>query len=803
MKKAYSLSLTLLLFLILHTMSAFAACYDPRDVIKKAKDPKSHIPIIAMHRGLWGDGNRLPENSMGAFIAADKMCMEGIETDVRLTKDNVPIMMHDDTYGRTTDVYKLKIEEDAKIKELKEKEAALAKQIAEEQDQAKKKFEKQAHEELRKKRSAAEDEQRYLTEAEDVGYNPKIHELNWQNNGVDWVKKLNLLITPNDKPVPHNVTGYHILRVKDFYDEYLANKMSVVVFLEVKKKEAMPIVLKQLFSDQRDYNQNFGGKQMYATELTVIKFNATMYPTPQQYKDELNKAREAAGAGTNIPNPIAFPAFNGNNLGTYIDDNGTPIKDDYEGSIKKWIDDKEIRIGIELNLKVKDGILQEFYNKAIATNKVVVGTFNAIPDYMRVNPTADKDRVVTDLISKKDVKLGDAFYRGENGGCCQGLQAMLGTKWKNSSGKEIQDSDDKRWDPAFIVGDGGDKPAFRIVTTDDYNLMKKAFDSKKKNNAVEAFKTSPLVTPLVFHRDKGADTFVYNYNLAGTASADIKLPDTKISSSPATITFERRTYVFFIDKGKVKYYESSPDTRVSDADNKITWGTSTVDAASGTKNHVFNTGCNGGTYSPAVVVHDGRLWVFYKSDSSDEIKSCFKDGEIDRGQWYEGKLVPNVETTSVPAVTVFDGKLYLFYRKNASNSKKDGNIYSKTYADGKWSPSEFVAWPAFTAPSVTTLNGKLYLFYQNSSLKLVYKTFNGAKWEDAKNVQSDATNSASETTLHSYYPAAFASQKKVWIYYDSEAHSHTLSINGFNPDNASWDGESNIGSELYSAPSVF
>lgn len=55
-------------------------------------------PIIA-HRGAR---NRAPENTMAAFVAAHADGATWIETDVKLTSDGVPILMHDETLDRTT-----------------------------------------------------------------------------------------------------------------------------------------------------------------------------------------------------------------------------------------------------------------------------------------------------------------------------------------------------------------------------------------------------------------------------------------------------------------------------------------------------------------------------------------------------------------------------------------------------------------------------------------------------------------------------------------------------------------------------
>lgn len=55
--------------------------------------------LISAHRGFW---QYAAENSLRAFYAAVTAGIEVIEIDVRVTGDNVPIMMHDDDIARTT-----------------------------------------------------------------------------------------------------------------------------------------------------------------------------------------------------------------------------------------------------------------------------------------------------------------------------------------------------------------------------------------------------------------------------------------------------------------------------------------------------------------------------------------------------------------------------------------------------------------------------------------------------------------------------------------------------------------------------
>ncbi|HEX5888159.1 MAG TPA: glycerophosphodiester phosphodiesterase [Pyrinomonadaceae bacterium] len=55
-------------------------------------------PLIIGHRGASAVA---PENSMAAFVAAIEAGADGIEFDVRLSADGVPVIIHDDTLQRT------------------------------------------------------------------------------------------------------------------------------------------------------------------------------------------------------------------------------------------------------------------------------------------------------------------------------------------------------------------------------------------------------------------------------------------------------------------------------------------------------------------------------------------------------------------------------------------------------------------------------------------------------------------------------------------------------------------------------
>jgi glycerophosphoryl diester phosphodiesterase len=58
----------------------------------------SHLPLIIGHRGASAVA---PENTMAAFRKAIEVGADGIEFDVRLSRDGVPFVIHDETLQRT------------------------------------------------------------------------------------------------------------------------------------------------------------------------------------------------------------------------------------------------------------------------------------------------------------------------------------------------------------------------------------------------------------------------------------------------------------------------------------------------------------------------------------------------------------------------------------------------------------------------------------------------------------------------------------------------------------------------------
>lgn len=58
------------------------------------------MTLILAHRGY---SSKFPENTLLSFLEAEAVGADGLELDVQLTKDGVPVVIHDEKVDRTTD----------------------------------------------------------------------------------------------------------------------------------------------------------------------------------------------------------------------------------------------------------------------------------------------------------------------------------------------------------------------------------------------------------------------------------------------------------------------------------------------------------------------------------------------------------------------------------------------------------------------------------------------------------------------------------------------------------------------------
>jgi len=95
--KAYFIGMHVLLFIFLFS-TLYAYFPSIRVKVKEIIDPADKVYTIA-HRGASGYA---PENTIPAFELAIEMKADFIELDIHLTKDHIPVVIHDETVNRTT-----------------------------------------------------------------------------------------------------------------------------------------------------------------------------------------------------------------------------------------------------------------------------------------------------------------------------------------------------------------------------------------------------------------------------------------------------------------------------------------------------------------------------------------------------------------------------------------------------------------------------------------------------------------------------------------------------------------------------
>lgn len=69
----------------------------PQLAVGRPDGLESHKPLVIAHRG---GASESTENTIGAFQRAVKIGAAGIETDIRLTRDGVVVVYHDEYFGR-------------------------------------------------------------------------------------------------------------------------------------------------------------------------------------------------------------------------------------------------------------------------------------------------------------------------------------------------------------------------------------------------------------------------------------------------------------------------------------------------------------------------------------------------------------------------------------------------------------------------------------------------------------------------------------------------------------------------------
>jgi hypothetical protein len=184
---AKSLAAALLAAACLAPQFASAACQSTATRMRQILGTQyTGDTMVLAHRGLWGKYSgdvEMPENSRGSLLKAHVACMDGVELDVKVTKDGVPILMHDFNLGRTTDASSV-------LGGLK------------------------------------------YNPMTNQGQNPAVSTLPWSK-----IQQLNLL-TPDRR----SVTGYHPPRIDELFDYWNRTHLTVPMVFDTKTADAVTAI---------------------------------------------------------------------------------------------------------------------------------------------------------------------------------------------------------------------------------------------------------------------------------------------------------------------------------------------------------------------------------------------------------------------------------------------------------------------------------------------------------------------------------------------------------------------------------
>jgi glycerophosphoryl diester phosphodiesterase len=239
------------------------------------------------------------------------------------------------------------------------------------------------------------------------------------------------------------VTTEVIPTVSSIYDRYYDDQMQTVLVWDVKSLTAVQSITQIVNRDNRTYA---GGRS--ARDITVMKVNATLFPTYRSYVD--------AVAGFGMPLPV-IPIYTSNTVSALA---GGPVGSAV-ASVRTFIDQRRSDVpSIEVNLKTdrsaREALLRDVLEVTEAAG-VSTGVFNAVPDYL------------------PDPSKGSYKNTGE---CCYTLAALL------VSFQGVTEREDRRGDRTFL-----DSESFNVITTDQPDVIRNYFRS------IGRYQDRPIVVP--------------------------------------------------------------------------------------------------------------------------------------------------------------------------------------------------------------------------------------------------------------------------------------------------------------------
>ena len=98
-RRLFLLAVLSVLLLPAYGQHASGALNRAERVVRELHDPCSDYVVVVAHRGDW---RNYPENSLPAIESVIRMGVDVVELDVKMTKDSVLVVCHDQTIDRTT-----------------------------------------------------------------------------------------------------------------------------------------------------------------------------------------------------------------------------------------------------------------------------------------------------------------------------------------------------------------------------------------------------------------------------------------------------------------------------------------------------------------------------------------------------------------------------------------------------------------------------------------------------------------------------------------------------------------------------
>jgi glycerophosphoryl diester phosphodiesterase len=410
--------------------------YNPYHIMTAIENRHSDLVIVAAHRGLHSilsdfnnicceytipntsttiDYSATPENSLQSIYNAAKVGVEVIELDVRTTQDGVPILSHDSTWGRETNVgwaWRACGSPTGCFNPW----GPLPGLTAPDGDPG----------ELGGGADASSDPQ--------ASVNPNVN--GWSLNSVQQSQGGIQLRTSTAFQLSQ--WNEHPPTLQNALDYIKANRFPVVISLDVK--DANDAVAAWFVVAN---NSDFNGQGYWQT--VFFKMDAAWnFPWPTDFKNKFRNYGWACRCGTTDDNYIKFmPVFQTSGIqpGLYGSESA-------ELSAMQAYNSYPFTVGIEVNLKQNPGILTSLYNwgDSGATPKALAD-FNPYKEWTLGNVDA------TNYLNYQ------YFY--SNGYCCAYLSNYF---YNGAPHGQPSDSQDQRPDWSFILAN---RNGFNFLTTDN------------------------------------------------------------------------------------------------------------------------------------------------------------------------------------------------------------------------------------------------------------------------------------------------------------------------------------------------